>query len=123
MANCGISTKQKIAIRSLLSGANYSEAARAARVHENTVGMWMKDSNFIAALKSAESESMQAISRTLVSIADNASQVLRDVMDNPKARDSSKIRAADVVLGRLLEIRSMAELEERIKKLEDSQND
>ena len=123
MAKGDISTKQKAAIRALLTGASYPEAAAAAHVHENTVGQWMKSPEFISALHQAESEAMQIISRSLVSLADRATGTLESVLENSTTRDSSKIRAADVVLGRLLDIRSMAELEERIKKLEEVQNE
>jgi hypothetical protein len=119
MANRDISTKQKAAIRALLTGASYPEAAAAAKVHPNTIGEWMKDAAFLEALHQAESDAMKAVSRSLVSIADKAAGVLAGILDDPAARDSSKVRAADVVLGRLLEIRGMAELEARIQKLEE----
>lgn len=123
MAKSDISTKQKAAIRALLTGASYPEAASVSGVHENTIGQWMKNPAFISALHQAENEAMQIISRSLVSIADKATETLENVLGNSLTRDSSKIRAADVVLGRLLDIRSMAELEERIKKLEEAQNE
>jgi hypothetical protein len=123
MANSGLSTKQKAAIRALLTGASYPDAAAAAKVHENTIGQWMKEPLFMAGLREAESVAMAAVSRSLVSIADKAAGTLETVLDSDHARDSSRIRAADVVLGRLLEIRSMAELEERIRKLEEAQNE
>ena len=122
MANRGISTKQKAAIRALLTGASYPEAAMAAKVHENTIGQWMKEPIFITALHQAESEAMQAITRSLVSIADKSAGVLETVLDNNQARDSSKLRAADIALGRLIQIKEIAELEERIKKLEEATN-
>jgi hypothetical protein len=123
MSKSVISTKQKAAIRALITGASYPEAAAAAQVHENTIGQWMKNPGFVTALHQAEGEAMQIISRSLVSIADKATETLEGVLGKEEARDSSKIRAADVVLGRLLDIRSMAELEERIKKLEEAQNE
>jgi hypothetical protein len=123
MVNSGLSSKQKAAIRALLTGASYPDAAAEAQVHPNTIGEWMKSSVFVEALHHAENEAMQAVSRSLVSIADKASGVLEGVLDNGDARDSSRIRAADVVLGRLLEIRSVAELEARIRKLEEAQNE
>jgi hypothetical protein len=123
VADRGISTKQKAAIRALLTGAGYLEAAQSAKVHPNTIGEWMKDAAFLAALKLAESEAMQTVSRSLVAIADKASGVLEDVLDSPTARDSSRIRAADVVLGRLLDIRAMSEFEERLRKLEEAANE
>lgn len=122
MAKSGISTKQKAAIRALLTGASYSEAAAAARVHENTISQWMRNEAFIAGLRQAESEAMLAVSRSLVAISDSAAVVLKFILDDEKARDSSKIRAADVVLGRLIQIKEIAELEERIRKLEEAQN-
>jgi hypothetical protein len=122
MANSGITAKQKAAIRALLAGASYPEAAAAAKVHENTIGQWMKNPLFLAALHQAESEAMQAVSRELVNLAGKATGTLEGVLDDTEARDSSKIRAADVVLGRLLQIKELAELEERIIKLEEAQN-
>ncbi len=122
VANSGISTKQKAAIRALLTGASYAEAAAAAKVHENTIGLWMHDSTFQAALHKAESEAMSAISLSLVTLANKAATTLESVLDSLTARDSSKVRAADVVLGRLLEIRQFADLEERITKLEEAQH-
>jgi hypothetical protein len=123
MANSGISSKQKCAIRALLTGGSYPDAARAAQVHENTIGQWMKDDRFLEALRAAESAAMSAVSRSLVSIADSAADVLKDVLSDPDARDSSKIRAADTVLGRLIQIKEMAELEDRIRRLEEMQNE
>lgn len=122
MANRGLSAKQKAAIRALLTGASYPEAAQAAKVHENTVGQWMKTPAFTTALHQAEGEAMQAVSRSLVAIADKAAGTLENVLDDDLARDSSKIRAADVVLGRLMQIKELAELEERIRKLEEVNN-
>lgn len=123
MANSGLSTKQKCAIRALLSGASYVDAAKAAGVHENTIGQWMQDDRFLSALHQAESAATMAVSRSLVSIADEAGRVLKNVLTNPQARDSSKVRAADIVLGRLIQIKEMAELEERISRLEGIKND
>lgn len=123
MVNRGISPKQKAAIRALLTGAAYPEAAIAAKVHPNTIGQWMHDPLFLTSLHTAESEAMSTVSRSLIAIADKASSTLEAVLDSPTARDSSRIRAADVVLGRLLEIRSIAELEARIAALEKLQHE
>lgn len=122
MTKQDISAKQKRAIQALITGASNVEAAQAAGVNPNSITAWMKESLFQAALRQAELDAMATISRSLVSIADKAAGVLSSVMDNPKARDSSKIRAADVSLGRMIEIRSIAELEQRIKALEEAQN-
>lgn len=119
MANDGLSTKQRAAIRALLSGASYTDAAKAAGVHENTVSMWMKDTNFYKALRAAENAATIAISRQLITIADKAAETLKSVLESPTARDSSKVRAADVVLGRLIELQNISEIMERLNRLEE----
>jgi hypothetical protein len=83
----------------------------------------MKDDRFLSALHQAESAATNAVSRSLVSIADEAGRVLKNVLTDPQARDSSKVRAADVVLGRLIEIKKMAEFETRLSRLEELKND
>jgi len=114
-----LTSKKRAAIRALVCGASYSKAAAAAGVHENTVSQWMKDPIFCDALHQAEAEAMAGITRTLLQLAGGAGKVLDQVLKNSLARDSSKIRAADVVLGRLLQIKEMTELEDRIKRIED----
>lgn len=83
----------------------------------------MQDDLFLNALRAAEAAAMSAVSRSLVGIADQAADVLKNVLSDPQARDSSKIRAADTVLGRLIQIKEMAELEQRIRRLEEIKND
>ena len=123
MESSGISTKQKRAIAALLTGANCTEAAQTAKVHENTVYQWMHDPAFLAALHQAEADALQAVSRELVALAGKAAQTLDGVLDDPQARDSSKVRAADVVLGRILQMKELVDLEQRINALEAAQNE
>lgn len=123
MTNSGVSTKQKAAIRALLTGASYAAAAKAAGVHENTVGQWMREPAFLGALQQAEGEAMQVITRSLVSLAEKAAGVLKSILDDTQARNSSKVRAADVVLGRLLEIKRMSEFEDRLRRIEEALNE
>lgn len=123
VANSGISTKQKAALRALLAGANYAQAAVAAKVHENTISLWMRDPVFLAAIHKAESEAMSAISLRLITLIDKAANALETILDNAQARDTAKTRAADILFGRFLEIRQFAELEARIAKLEEAQHE
>ena len=123
MGNSGISTKQKVAVRSLLSGATYIEAAKAANVHENTIALWMKDPKFKGALKEAENDAMAVICRSLLGLTEKATAALDAVLENPKARDSSRLRAADIALGRMVQIRELSELQDRIKALEEKLNE
>jgi len=118
MTKSDLTSKQRAAIRALISGASYPMAAEAARVHPNTVGQWMGDQRFLEGLRQAESEALEGVCRSLVSIASKASGALETVLDNEKALDSSKIRAADVVLNRLMQIKEIYEIEKRLTEIE-----
>ena len=46
-------------------------------------------------------------------------KLVEDAMQEDDARTSTKVRAADIVLSRLLQLRELVDLEARVKKLED----
>jgi hypothetical protein len=119
MANSELTTKQRAGLAALLAGATYTDAAKAAAVHPNRLTAWMKEPAFVAALRQAEGEKLQGVTRSLLALANKAAGAIESVLDDSEALDSSRIRAADVVLGRLLQIKELAELEERIRKLEE----
>ena len=119
----GLTPKQQQAVGLLIGGQNAIQAARVVGVHENTVYKWSKQPEFQDALKAAEREAMRAVSISLLGLAEKATGTLNGVMENDRALDSSKVRAADIVLGRLLQTRELLEFEERISKLEEGIND
>lgn len=123
MTNRDISAKQKAAIRALLTGATFTDAAQAAKVHPNALTGWMRDPDFLAALHQAEADALAAVSRELVTLASKAASTLDRVLDDPQARDSSKVRAADVVLGRILQLRELVDIEQRLAALEVKQSE
>jgi len=120
---CGLTLKQQQAVNLLIGGRNAAQTARELGLHENTLYKWNKLPEFQDALKQAEREAMRAVSISLLGLAEKATDTLNGVMDKDSARDSSKVRAADIVLGRLLQTRELLELEERISKLEERLND
>ena len=123
MPKCGLTLKQQQAVNLLIGGRNAAQTARELGLHENTLYKWNKLPEFQDALKQAEREAMRAVSISLLGLAEKATDTLNGVMDKDSARDSSKVRAADIVLGRLLQTRELLELEERISKLEERLND
>ena len=123
MPKCGLTLKQQQAVNLLIGGRNAAQTARELDLHENTLYKWNKLPEFQDALKQAEREAMRAVSISLLGLAEKATVTLNGVMDKDSARDSSKVRAADIVLGRLLQTRELLELEERISKLEERLND
>ena len=123
MSKCGLTLKQQQAVNLLIGGRNAAQTARELDLHVNTLYKWNKLPEFQDALKQAEREAMRAVSISLLGLAEKATDTLNGVMDKDSARDSSKVRAADIVLGRLLQTRELLELEERISKLEERLND
>jgi hypothetical protein len=123
VSKCGLTLKQQQAVNLLIGGRNAAQTARELDLHVNTLYKWNKLPEFQDALKQAEREAMRAVSISLLGLAEKATDTLNGVMDKDSARDSSKVRAADIVLGRLLQTRELLELEERISKLEERLND
>ena len=117
-----LSSKQRAAIAALIAGCNHQEAAARAGVHGNRIAEWLKDPAFIQGLRDAEALALEAVSRDLLALASKARQALESVLDG-NAADSIKLRAADVVLTKLLAIRELASLEARITALEAGQSE
>jgi len=122
MGNGGLTTKQTKAVEAFTSGKNCEQAAKAAGVHVNTIYTWKKQPAFRDALKEAERNALQTVTGTLLGLAQKATGTLENVMDSA-AYPSTRIRAADIVLGRLLQTRELLALEERIVKLEEMVNE
>jgi hypothetical protein len=117
-----LSNKQRKAISLLVTGMSAIQAAKAVGVHENSIYLWNKLTCFQDALKDAERESMQALTRQLLRLAERATDTLENVMDRVGGSDASRVRAADVVLGRLMQTRELLEIEERLARLEGMMN-
>jgi phage terminase small subunit len=118
-----LTPRQRRTIESLLTCADVTEAARQAKVSRDTVYRWLKQDAFRSALDQAVQESMAALSRNLVALGDKARKALADALDGDSPTQAgTRVRAADIVLSRLLQLRELVSLEERVSRLEDSQN-
>lgn len=124
MSENGILTaKQQRFVRHLLSEKDTRAAARAAGVSERTGYRWIALPAVQAALADLEGAALSEVTRGLLRLASQAIGTLEEAMNEPDARLSARIRAADVVLARLLSLRALATLEERITQLERSMAD
>ncbi len=114
----GLTPRQQRALQALLSASSLGEAARLAGVHRRTLWRWLRQERFRAALAEAEKEALESLERTLVRLGEKAAATLAAAMDNPKASDAARVRAADVVLSRLLQLRELVALDRRVARLE-----
>lgn len=113
-----LTPRQRKAIEALLTTGDKTAAAEAAGVQRQTIYRWLKLPHFRAALAEAEAEALASLSRALVRLGDNATATLEQAMGDDESSWSVKVRAADVVLSRLLQLRELVDLEQRVSELE-----
>lgn len=117
--NGNLTPRQRKALEVLLVTGDVTQAASAARVSRQTVHNWLKQAEFSAALEEGERAALAGISRALVRLGEQATQTLENAMTTPEIHPSTRVRAADIVLARLLQLRELVILEERVSKLEE----
>ncbi len=113
-----LTPKQYKAVRALLAAPDVTAAAKDAGVSRDTLYRWMGEPAFVAAVREAEADALAAVSRSLVRLATRAAATLEAAMDTPYAPVTVKVRAADAVLSRLLQVRELVTLEARVRELE-----
>ena len=107
----------------LLSERDTLAAAQRAGVSERTARRWARDPDVQAALAQAEGAALQQAVRDLVRLAGVAVQTLNDAMTDGDATTAARVRAADVVLARLLQLRDLVDTERRLQALEEAQRE
>jgi len=112
--------KQRRAVAALLTTGDVSAAARETGVSRETLHRWMRQPAFLEAVREAEADALDELSRSLVRLGRTATGTLEAAMGDPAAPWPTRVRAADAVLGRLLQLRELATLETRVAELERS---
>lgn len=110
--------RKRKAIEALLTTCDTTKAAAAAGVSRETVYRWMHEPVFRDALKEGAAEALEGLSRALVQLGDKAAKALGAALDDGTTAAGVKVRAADVILGRLLQLKELVNLEERVSELE-----
>lgn len=116
----GLSPKQRRAVEALLSTGEVSAAAAASGVTRNTLYRWLKEPLFVQAVRETEARALDELSRLLVRLGRTAAATLAKAMSDPVAPYPTRVRAADATLGRLLQLRELAQLEGRVQALEET---
>jgi len=113
-----LSPKQRRAVETLLLTGDASHAAAEAGIARDTLYRWMKQPAFASAVREAEAQAIDEVARVLIRLSKSAVGTLAQAMAERDAPIGPRIRAADITLSRLLQVRELAVLEERLTALE-----
>jgi hypothetical protein len=113
-----LTPKQTQALRSLLTRPNIALAASDVGVSERTVYRWLDEPLFKQALTKAEDQALDAATRGLVSMTNQAVLVITTLMVNPATHPATRLRAAECVLSNTLKLYELRNLAARLAALE-----
>jgi hypothetical protein len=113
-----LSAKQQRAIEALLNGRTKGQAA-AAGVIPRTLSRWLANADFQTELNTASDQAVKQAATRLKSTLDTAVTVMRETMEDKRVNAAVRLRAADMAASHAMKLVEMAELLERIEKLEE----
>lgn len=124
MADSGkhLSPKKCTFVLALMSERDIRAAAKRANIPERTAYRWTRDPDVQHAVYEAEADALADVERGLIRLAAEAVRVLGDAMGNTPPAPVA-IRAADIVLTRLLQVRDLVNHEQRLCELERAQRE
>lgn len=112
--------EQRRLIQELVAGKDMAAACEAARVGRSSAYRWLGQPTFAAALREADREVLIATSRRLARISGKAVQTLLVMMSDPTVPAAVRVRAADSVLSKVIQLREAVEFDERLSALESA---
>jgi hypothetical protein len=112
-----ITVKQTKAITALLSERTGRDAAKKAGVSEKTLYGWLADPAFRAALRSAEAEVLDTVTRRLGVGQALALDTLEKLIQSAR-HESTKLTACVSWLNMFVKYRDMKDIDERLTALE-----
>lgn len=112
-----LTNKQTQVLQMILGGANVTDAAQVSGVSRKTIYSWRQQEHFAKALADEKELALERLSQSLASLSDRAVSALSELLDDPNS--NVRLRAADLVITRQLELKDTLEFERRIKVLED----
>jgi phage terminase small subunit len=113
-----LTPKQRKAVEALLITGDVTAAAKEVGVSRETLYRWLKQPHVLEAVREAEARALDELSRLLVRLGRSAATTLARAMSDAETPAATRVRAADVVLARLLQLRELATLEARVVDLE-----
>jgi hypothetical protein len=113
-----LARKQEEAIAALLTQRNMEEAARAAGIGTRTLLRWLTVPEFQKAYREARRAAFSQSIARLQQATSAAVTTLLKVMVDPSTPPSTKVRAADSVLGHSATAIELEDIEARVSELE-----
>ena len=113
-----LTPKQRRAVDALLTTGDVTAAAQMVDINRATLYRWLSEPAFAEAVRAAEAQALDDLSRMLVRLGRTAVGTLTKAMTDPTTTAATRVRAADAALGRLLQLRELATLEARVVDLE-----
>ncbi len=114
--NLELSARQRRAIVTLLESRTIGEAALKAGVGERSVRRWLENPQFREALKAAQREVFEGVMMRLQGLASEAAETLRTLLQAES--EPVRLGAVRTVLEHAAEAGAIAELEERLRRVE-----
>jgi hypothetical protein len=112
-------TQRKMQFAQLLAtGSTLAEAARALNISERTARRYADDPTVCAIIREAEREALAAITRGLRAVARQACATLARAVTDESVPWPARIRACDAVLGHVVKLLELTEIERRLDELE-----
>jgi hypothetical protein len=110
--------KQQRAIEALLTTCNITLAAQKVNVSRETLYRWMKNDAFYFTLQESTQLALEGLNRSLIDLGAKALFALSETLESATSSPAIKVKAAEIVLDRLLQLYELVELEKRVYQLE-----
>lgn len=110
---------EKKALIALLTHPTVAEAATAAGLGHRTVARYLADPAFKTELSKRQDALVASVTSSLVGLAGKAIATLRDILEDKEASASVRARVALGWLAQMRQAVELADLAERIAKLEE----
>jgi len=117
-----LTPKQRAFALALLNEKDTRAAAKRAGVAERTAYRWSADPDIQRAIAEAENAALQQAVRGLIRLAPDAVATLGRALSD-EAPPPVAIRAADVILSRLLQLRELLDYDRRLAALEEAERE
>ena len=118
-----LTPRKRKALEALLTSGDISQAANTAGVSRDSVYRWLRDPDFQTALSNGTQAALQGLSQSLLTLGAAAAKTLQAALEDTTAPLTTRLRAADIVLTRLLQMRELVDLDKRLTELEKKQNE